>query len=95
MLGLLENERERSEVAKMSLEYAYTLWKEGKLRTLLAVHAAQVCQCECGNAIGLTCFSSAHAAMRQILNGGPKGDFETPREGIIFDDVATDDGVAQ
>lgn len=83
MIGMLENQREYSEVERMSLEQAYGQWKEGKLRTVLALHAARVCECECGNAAGTECFTSEHVAMRQSLAYGMKADGETVHEGII------------
>lgn len=83
MIGLLENERERAEVGKMTLEHAFNLWREGKLRTVLAVHAAKVCPCECGNSNGFDCFQSNHRAMRQSMQFGLKADEETVHVGII------------
>ena len=83
MIGMLENQREHSEVERMSLEHAYSQWKEGKLRTMLALHAARVCGCECGNAAGTECFTSEHVAMRQTMQSGLIPDGETVHVGII------------
>ncbi len=83
MIGMLENQREHSEVEQMSLEQAYIQWKEGKLRTVLALHAARACECECGNAAGTECFTSAHVAMRQTMQSGVIPDEETVHVGII------------
>jgi hypothetical protein len=55
-------------VEQMSLEQAYQAFKEGKLRTVLAVHAAKRLECECGNAAGTSCFNDAHANMRREMN---------------------------
>ncbi len=82
-LGMLENERERAEIAKMDLQAAYGLWKEGKLRLTLARYAAQVCECDCGNRVQLMCGQSNHWEMRQSLAYGMKADGETVHEGII------------
>ena len=83
VIGMLENQREHSEVERMSLEHAYSQWKEGKLRTVLALHAARVCECECGNAAGTECFTSEHVAMRQTMQSGLIPDGETVHVGII------------
>jgi len=83
MIGLLENERERAEIAKMDLQAAYALWKEGKLRITMARYAAQVCECDCGNRVQLMCAQSNHWEMRQSLAYGLKADEETVHEGII------------
>lgn len=82
-LGMLENERERAEIAKMDLQAAYGLWKEGKLRITMARYAAQVCECDCGNRVQLMCAQSNHWEMRQSLAYGMKADGETVHEGII------------
>lgn len=68
MWGLMENAREAHMIETMSLEQAYQAFKRGELRTLLAIQAAKVCPCECGNASGLECFNSAHADMRREMN---------------------------
>lgn len=68
MWGMMENARESYMIETMSLEQAYQAFKRGELRTLLAVNAAKMCECECGNAAGTTCFSSAHADMRKEMN---------------------------
>jgi hypothetical protein len=66
--GLMENAKESYMVEQMSLEQAYQAFKEGKLRTVLAVHAAKRLECECGNAAGTSCFNDAHANMRREMN---------------------------
>lgn len=68
MWGLMENAREAHMIEAMSLEQAYQAFKAGKLRTVLAINAAKMCKCECGNAAGLLCFNSAHADMRNEMN---------------------------
>lgn len=83
MIGMLENERERAEISKMNLQAAYGLWKEGKLRLLMARYAARVCECDCGNRAQLMCAQSNHWEMRQSLAYGLKADGETLHEGII------------
>ena len=83
MLGMLENERERAEIAKMDLQAAYALWKDGKLRVMMAQHAARVCECDCGNRVQLMCGQSSHWEMRQTLAYGVKADEETVHVGII------------
>ena len=72
MIGLLEAERERAEVAKMSLEYAYNLAKSGKLRFTMWAWASMMCPCECGGPqdTGFNCVQDNHAAMRAELKGG-------------------------
>ena len=72
MIGLLEAERERAEVGKMSLEYAYNLAKSGKLRFTMWAWAAMACPCECGGPqdTGFNCVQDNHAAMRTELKGG-------------------------
>lgn len=68
MWGMMENAREAYMIEAMSLEQAYQAFKRGELRTLLAISAAKMCECECGNAAGTTCFNSAHADMRKEMN---------------------------
>ena len=68
MWGMMENAREAHMIETMSLEQAYQAFKSGKLRTILAINAAKMCKCECGNAAGLLCFNSAHADMRKEMN---------------------------
>jgi len=66
--GMMENAREAYMIETMSLEQAYQAFKRGELRTLLAINAAKMCECECGNAAGTACFNSAHADMRKEMN---------------------------
>jgi len=66
--GMMENSKEASMIGQMSLEQAYQAFKRGELRTLLAINAAKMCECECGNAAGTTCFNSAHADMRREMH---------------------------
>jgi hypothetical protein len=55
------NEAEFKKIA--SLEEAYSKWQGGTLAPKYLERAARL-QCECGNAQGLTCFTSAHHDMR-------------------------------
>jgi hypothetical protein len=59
---------EAHRVESMSLEQAYQSFKDGNLRPVLAIYAAKYLECECGNAAGEHCFSSAHADMRREMN---------------------------
>lgn len=77
MWGMMEVGREACMIDQMSLEQAYKAFKGGKLRTLLAIQAAKVCECECGNAAGEFCFNSAHADMRKEMNPFPVYDCQT------------------
>jgi hypothetical protein len=65
---MMENSKEAYMISQMSLEQAYQAFKRGELRTLLAINAAKMCECECGNAAGTTCFNSAHADMRKEMH---------------------------
>jgi hypothetical protein len=69
MLGLLEDERERGEISSMSLEHAYNLAKNGKLRIVMWAWAAAVCPCECAGAQdnGFSCMQDNHTKMRKDL----------------------------
>lgn len=68
MWGMMEHAREAHMIETMSLEQAYQAFKRGELRTLLAINAAKICECECGNAAGTACFNSAHSDMRREMN---------------------------
>lgn len=64
-------------ISQMSLEQAYQSFKRGELRTLLAINAAKICECECGNAAGTACFNSAHVDMRREMNPPISHDCQT------------------
>ena len=68
MWGMMEHAKEVAMISQMSLEQAYQAFKRGELRTLLAINAAKICECECGNAAGTACFNSAHSDMRREMN---------------------------
>ena len=68
MWGMMEHAKEAAMISQMSLEQAYQAFKRGELRTLLAINAAKICECECGNAAGTACFNSAHSDMRREMN---------------------------
>lgn len=70
----MEYAKEVHQVEVMSLEQAYQAFKDGNLRTVLAIYAAKTLECECGNAAGASCFNSAHAEMRQEMNPGYPND---------------------
>jgi hypothetical protein len=70
MWGLLENSKDIGMVDNMSLESAHTMWRQGGLRNVLAIYAANNRPCECGNPAevsGLSCFNSAHGQMREEM----------------------------
>lgn len=72
MLGLLEDEKERGEISNMSLEYAYGLARDGKLRFVMWAWAAVSCPCECGGPRdnGFNCMQDNHQLMRAELRKG-------------------------
>lgn len=67
MCGDMENAKEAHMIEGMSLEQAYTAYKGGSLRTLLAINVAKYGQCGCVNVWVAGCSNSAHTAMRQDM----------------------------
>jgi hypothetical protein len=70
MWGLMENARDYAMAENMSLESAHALWRQGGMRSILAIYVANNRPCECANPAssnGLQCFNSAHEKMRQEM----------------------------
>ena len=82
-MGLLERQQELAALMALSLEEAHERWKKGQMRTLLALQAATICRCQCGNSDGLNCMTSAHAEMRETMRSGVIPDHDTLHTGII------------